>query len=162
MAKTSWEDTLINADTASGAQSLQTLVSSFSNEEMRLAGMTLMRTIIGLDVAYTVHDAGEGSQLVDLGIGVTSQEAFAAASVPDPNVATDHPTRGWVFRARGRVFGFAADQAAVYDWRLDRDIRSRRKLENGECYLVTNNTAVEGAASTIRVIGLIRLLWLIS
>ena len=91
-------------------------------------------TLIGMDVAYAVHDSGEGSQHLDIGIGVASQDALAAGagSLPDPNAADDHPIRGWVFRARGRVFGFAADQPMVYSWRIDRDIRSRRKLDNGD------------------------------
>ena len=63
---------------------------------------------------------------------------------------------GWVFRARGRVFGFAADQPAVYSWRIDRDIRAKRVLKNGEGYLVINNSPVEGATGTVGVIGLIR------
>ena len=124
--------------------------------------MTLMRTIIGIDIAHLVHDSGEGSQDVTLGIGVTSQEAFAAGILPDPNQETEHPTRGWVWRYRCRTYGFAADQAAVYNHRVDKDVRSRRKLENGECYINIFNTADQGSTGTINVIGLIRQLWLLT
>ena len=161
MAKTFWSDTLLHTLVGSGGQAAISLVSDFSNEELRLASLTLMRTIIGIDVAYSVHDSGEGSQLMDIAIGVESQEAFAAGVHPDPKVGSDHPVRGWVFRARGRVFGFAADQPAVYSWRLDRDIRSRRKLENGEAFIVIDNTPAEGAAGSVSVSGLIRQLWLV-
>ena len=162
MAKTLWVDTLINHDVTNNSQLLLSLVTGFTSEELRLASMTLMRTIVGFDIGYTVHDSGEGSQSIDIGIGVTSQEAFAANTVPDPNVDSDFPTRGWIFRARGRIFGFAADQPMVYSWRVDRDLRSRRKLENGECYVAFNNFSVEGVASTVRVNGLIRQLWIVS
>jgi len=162
MARTFWEDTLINLDVAASAQGAVTLVGSFSNEELRLSSLTLMRTIIGLDCAYVVHDAGEGSHLVDIAIGVESQEAFAAGVHPDPNVGTDHPVRGWVFRARGRIFGFAADQPTIYTWRIDRDLRGRRKLDNGESFLVMNNSTIEGTSASIKLTGLVRQLWLVS
>ncbi len=161
MAKTFWADTLFNLDITSGGQGRVTLITDFSSEELRLAQITLMRTIVGLDCAYTIHDNGEGSQRCDIGIAIASQESFAAGSVPDPSNAADHPIRGWIFRTSGRVFGFAADQPAVYSWRIDKDIRSRRKLENGEAYLVADNTALEGTASTVRLVGLVRQLWLV-
>ena len=162
MARTFWSDTLMNLAVGSGSQNSVSLVTDFSNEEMRLAQLTLLRTIIGIDVGHSVHDSGEGSQIIDLGIGVTSQEAFAAGSLPDPKVGSDHPTRGWIFRARGRVFGFIANDPAVFTWRLDRDIRSRRKLENGECYIVVDNTLSEGSSGAVAVVGLIRQLWMVS
>ena len=164
MPRTIWSDTLMSNDIASGGTLHLQLTAGFSADETRLASMTLMRTIIGMDVGHAVHDSGQGSQLIDVGIGVTSQEAFAAgvASLPDPNTFDDFPTRGWVFRARGRVFGFAADQPAVYSWRIDRDVRSRRKLENGVAYIVFANSASEGSTGAVRVTGLIRQLYLLT
>ena len=161
MARTLWIDTLFSDDIASGGALLHTLMTGFTSVETRLAQMTLMRTIIGLDIGHAVHDSGEGSQAIDLGIGVAEQDAFAAAAVPDPQTEGDFPTRGWIFRARGRVFGFAADDPTVFTWRIDRDIRSRRKLENGEAYLHVSNQASEGSTGTVRVTGLIRQLWLV-
>jgi len=162
MARTFWSDQLFSDDVVNGGQFVLTLIPSFSAAEQRLTGITLMRTIIGLDIGYTVHDSGEGSQIVDIGMAIVSQEAFAASVISDPNIANEHPTRGWIFRARGRVFGFAASQPVVFTWRLDRDIRARRKLDNGEAIVIITNNASEGAAGTIRATGLIRTLWLIS
>jgi len=122
-------------------------------------GWTCIRTIIGLDVAYSVHDAGEGSHNWWMGIGVASQEAFAAGAVADPFNATDHPVRGWLFRSGGRVFGFAADQPAVYSHRIEKDIRAMRKLDNGEMFVEFQNTLNEGAATTIHFDGFIRQYW---
>ena len=162
MPKTVWIDTLYHDDIGSGAQFVQSLMTGHATSETRLAQMTLLRTILGLSVAYVVHDSGEGSQLFDIGLGVGSQEAVAASTVPDPNSVTDFPPRGWIYRARYWIFGFAADQPAVHVERIDRDVRSRRKLDNGEAYVVINNTASEGVAGSLRIAGLIRQLWLVT
>ncbi len=151
----------MNCDVASAAQVPVSLITGMGSAQTRADKMTLLRTIIGLDLARTVHDSGEGSDLVACGIGVTSQEAFAAGVLPDPQTDTDFPARGWVWRAIYRVWGFASDQPAIFTRRLDLDIRSMRKLDNGEAYLLVNNAALEGVSSTIRVAGLVRQLWLV-
>ncbi len=163
MPKTFWSDTLVDNQASSGGAQVNTsLFNQFSIAESRLVSLTLLRTIIGLDIAHLIHDSGEGSQTVELGIGVVSQDAFAAGggALPSPVVQNDFPTRGWVWRARFRTYGFAADQPAVYNNRVDLDIRARRKLENGVSILSVVNTPDQGTAGTINVIGLIRQLWL--
>ena len=158
---TLWIDTIIDEDVPSVGQNRVSLMTGVSSVQTRFDRMTLTRTIVGIDIAYTVHDSGEGSQQMSLGIGVASQEAFAAGTLPDPNSATDFPTRGWVWRAMYRVYGFAADQPAVFNARVDKDVKAQRKLENGEAYIVINNDPIEGVAGVVRVIGLIRQLWLV-
>jgi len=157
--KTLWIDTSAALLIAAGGQTHKSLMTGVSSTQTRFDQMTLLRTVIGLDVARFIHDSGEGSDQVSLGIGVTSQEAFAAGSLSDPEVDTDFPSRGWIWRARYRVYGFAADQPAVFNTRVDLDIRSMRKLENGEVFFVGSSELVEGNASTTQVIGLIRQLW---
>jgi len=157
-----WIDTLVNADVPNGGQAAQDLTTDFTSEATRLSQMTLMRMIVRLDIAYTVHDAGEGSQRVGIGFGIESQEAFAAGVHPDPLTASDFPARGWIYRGAWRVFGFAADQPAVSIRELNFDIRARRKLENGLSFIVSDNQALEGVASTVRIFGLVRQLWLVS
>ena len=158
-----WVDTLFNTDIGNGLTSVTQLMTGLTPTEQRLSQMTLMRSIIGLDLAYTVHDAGEGSQRISIGIGVASQAAVttAGASLADASVASEFPTRGWVWRALYRLWGFAADQPAIFTRRIDLDIRSRRKLENGEAFLTATNDALEGVASTVNVHGLVRQLWLV-
>jgi len=159
---TLWVDSLLDFDIASGGQGVANLAGTITFNEQRMGGMTLMRTIVGIDLAYTVHDSGEGSQMVDLGIAFASREAAQAAVLPDPSTVTDFPPRGWVFRYRCRLFGFAADQPAVFTRRVDRDIRARRKMDNGEAVIIIDNTAIEGVATAIRITGLIRMLYLLS
>ena len=157
-----WVDTVVNATVVVGTQYLQGLMTGVSAAETRLSQMTLLRTIIGIDIARTVHDSGEGSEAISIGIGIASQEAFAAGTVADPGVSTDFPLRGWVWRTRYRIWGFAADQPAIFTRRVDLDIRAQRKLENGEAYLAADLVAVEGANSGVNVTGTIRQLWLVS
>ncbi len=156
-----WVDTVIDNTLAIGAQTVISLMTGVSATQTRFDRMTLLRTIIGLDLARSVHDSGEGSELVGIGIGIASQEAFAAGTVSDPLTATDFPTRGWVWRAHYRIFGFAADQPAVFDRRIDLDLRSQRKLENGEGFIVADVVAMEGANSTERLSGIVRQPWLV-
>jgi len=157
-----WIDTVMNLDVGSGAQGAQDLAVNFTSEQTRITQMTLMRTIIRLDLAYTVHDAGEGSQRLSIGFGIESQESFGAAIHPNPNNGSDFPVRGWIFRGVYRIFGFAADQPAVYNRAVDEDMRSRRKLENGVSFVVIDNDPLEGVAATVRTFGVVRQLWLVS
>ena len=157
-----WIDTLLNNAVGSNSQAAIDLTVQFTSEETRLAQMTLMRTVLRFDISHTVHDSGEGSQRVAVGLGIESQEAFAAGVHPDPDTTGDFPTRGWIYRGVWRVWGFAADQAAVNVARVDLDLRSRRKLENGLSFIVVDNNAQEGVAGTIQLVGIIRQLWLVT
>ena len=125
-------------------------------------GWTLVRTIIGIDVAYVVHDSGEGSHLFSCGIGIGSREAVSiSGGVPDAQTPGDYPERGWIFRAQYRIWGFAADQPQYMTRRVEKDIRAKRKLDNGRAYFTAISTLEEGAASTLAVNGLIRQYWLV-
>ncbi len=156
-----WIDTDVDLTLASGAGATDSLMTGVSATQTRFDQMTLLRTIIGIDIAHAVHDSGEGSQLVSVGIGVASQEAIAAGVLADPQTDTDFPTRGWIWRARYRVYGFAADQPVVFNRRVDLDIRAMRKLENGEAYVNAFNAAEEGTTGAVLILGLIRQLWLV-
>ncbi len=161
MPNTLWIDTVLLNDIAAAGQDVRSLMTGVSSGETRLAGMTLLRTIIRVDIGAVVHDQGEGDCIVHLGIGVTDQEAIAASVVPDPETASDFPVRGWVWRANYRVQSFAADQPVVHIREIDKDIRARRKLDNGESFMVTTNVAGSGTPS-MRVSGLIRQLYLLT
>ena len=156
-----WIDAMINLTLPSGGQANQSLMVGVSATQTRFDRMTLLRTIIGFDIAHVVHDSGEGSQVVSVGIGVASQEAFAAGSLSDPEVAGDFPTKGWVYRSRYRIWGFAADQPTIFTRRVDLDIRAKRVLSNGESFIIASNAAQEGVASSVEVTGIVRQLWMV-
>ena len=137
-------------------------LTSIAEADARLSRMTLTRTIIGIDVARTVHDSGEGSELLSMGIGVVSRSSFEApTSVPDPGVASEFSVLGWVWRAAYRIWGVAADQPTTEHTRIDLDIRAQRKLENGVSVVTACLVAIEGANSTATVTGFIRQLWIV-
>ena len=154
-----WIDTLVHITALQNTQTSISLMTNVSATQSR-RGWTCVRTIIGLDIARTVHDSGEGSELVSFGIAVASQEAFAASALSDSEIATDHPTRGWLFRAQYRIYGFAADQPAVYNMRVDKDIRAKRKLDNGEMFLTAMSLAQDGTFGASEITGIVRQYWL--
>ncbi len=155
-----WIDSVVSMTLVAGVQVNIDMMGVASFSESR-RGWTLVRTIIGLDVAYAVHDSGEGSHLVSLGIGIASTEALSSGTgIAEPDVPAEHPQAGWLYRAQYRIFGFAADQPAVYSARIDKDIRAKRKLGNGLSIFSGNSSILEGAASTLRVNGIIRQYWL--
>jgi len=159
--ETLWVDTLFDETIASGGKAEQTLMP-IGIPDLRYSGVTLLRTILCHDYSYAVHDSGEGTQILDVGIAVSSQEAFNAAALPDPEVRSDHPQRGWVYRCRHRLIGYAADQAAADVRSVYRDLRGKRKLYNGQLYVSFTNTAGTGVASSLSVVGIIRSLLLLS
>ena len=67
---TIWIDTLVNSDLSVATRLLLSLNTILSENDARLSSMTLIRTILLMTLVYTVHDSGEGSQLVDFGIGI--------------------------------------------------------------------------------------------
>ena len=158
-----WIDSIFNDTVTTGVDVIRTLMEGVSETQTRFDQMTLLRTIIGIDCARTVHDSGEGSEALTIGIAIASQDAFATGSgaLPQPNVSASFPAKPWVWRMRYRIFGFAADQPAIFTRRIDMDIRSQRKLENGELYVHSNLSAVEGANSGVNLTGAIRTLWLV-
>ena len=106
-----WVDTILTVIQGTGAASYVDLMGSLLETETRLPQLTLVRTIIGIDIAVTIHDAVEGSQLGAFGVlGISREAALAGvASLPHPNVAADYPTLPWIVRAMYRVYSFAAD-----------------------------------------------------
>ena len=157
---TLWIDTLHNLNVVANGSASDALTAELTVGELRVAQMTLLRTILRLDLAATVRDSGEGDQVVDLGIGVIAREA--AGNFPDPNITTDHPALGWVWRSRYRIYASAVDDQNVDIVRIDLDLRSRRKLHNGMSFLSINNTDNQGTSTAVTLTGLIRQLWLLS
>jgi len=154
-----WVDSLHDIQVASGVNNIVSLIPNIPATESR-SGMTLLRTLICWNIQPTIHDSGEGQQTFDVGIGITSQDAFTAGAVADPEVETDHPMGGWLYRCRGTVFAFAADQAAVYSRILQEDLRGKRKLNNGNLFMTLTNTPEQGTATAISLIGITRCLFL--
>ena len=152
---TDWIDTSVGFTIATSAQTSLSLMTGVAPVNMR--GMTLIRTILTLD-CFSVTTAGAwGVQILSIGIGVASQEAFAAGVFPDPNTMTDKPPRGWVYRTSRCVAQNGASAPVIMEIRAD--IRGARKIENGELYIVVDNDPIVGTTFTARVQGLARTLY---
>ena len=159
---TLWVDTIFGLNVASDGQSSVELdETAFTVQERRSVRWTLIRTILRLDIAATVRDSGEGDQLVTLGIGVVSQEAFAALTLPEPGTGLDFPIKGWVYRARYRVYAVAVDDQNVDVVRIDLDLRARRLMANGRLVLIADNTPNQGTATAVTISGIVRSLFLV-
>ena len=153
-----WVDTLFDTTTQDGTPDVIDLMGSISTDEAR--GWTLVRTLVELAIIPAVPGAADGQQVVDLGLGVTSREAFLASAVPDPNVSGDQTTRGWVWRHRCLVL---QDTAGALTPTICRgDFRSQRKLdERGNTFIHIMNQTTGGTAFSVVTIGLIRCLYLL-
>jgi len=155
--QTDWIDTVTSLAPASDNQANVSLISGLAPSNMR--GTTLIRTIIRLGISSATVAGAWGVQTLDMGIGITSQEAFAAGALPDPNVAGDRPPRGWVWRDRV-VVAQNGDAGPIVS-HVRADIRASRKVENGELFFIVWNTAGEGTSFTVNVRILIRALILL-
>ena len=152
---TDWVDTVLSLSVTSGGQANVSLITGLAPADMR--GATLIRTMIRMSMSSTTIAGAWGTTQMNMGIGITDQEAFAAGVLPDPNVSGDKPARGWVWRS---AMGISQDNngsgAIIFDERAD--VRGSRKIENGELYLIVHGEPITGTTFTTKVTGLIRIL----
>ncbi len=113
-----WQDFLIDSTVVINGQTGITLLQGGVDDTK---GMTLVRMIIGLDlypellVTLSIEASG-----LNLGIGMMSAEAIASGQFPDPDIATDIPLTGWLWRWSGVVH-----ERMQGDYRrIDQDLRS--------------------------------------
>jgi len=154
---TDWIDTLVDRGVATGAQDFFSLMTGVAPVNVRR--QTLVRTLISLDLYSETVAGAWGVQIIDVGIGITSQESFAAGVLPDPVTANDQPSRGWIYRTRIAVAQNGIGGRVIYPIRAD--IRASRKLDDGECFIVFDSTADQGTALPVHMTGIIRQLWLL-
>ncbi len=160
MVQTVWIDTLLSDDIASGGRDVVFLgASGLSVVQRRIERFTLLRTIIRVDLASTVRDSGEGDQLVDLAIAIVDGEQTVVADMPDPSAEGDFPAKPWVWRARYRVYASSVNDQNVDVIRIDKDLRGRRKLENGRLVYLGTNQANQGTSTAVTSVGIIRQLY---
>jgi len=152
-----WIDTLLDHDIVSGGQVVTDLTVG-GTPDIDQRNMTLVRTLVCMDIVPATVNVSSGHQVVDYAIGAGSKEAVSVGIVPDPETATDRPPRGWVYRCRRiLVTETLQEKEFIHD---EKDLRSKRKLDNGQLYMVMTNTAKEGSAFNISVVGIIRMLFI--
>ncbi len=155
--RTFWNEQILGFTTANGAETLISLLSGLGDA----TEMTLIRTIVRLDVM--VDDSAETNssiQRMSMGIGITSEEAFSigTTAISDPATASEHPSRGWVYRTSGAVFISNVAQGGHAPWRINDDIRTKRKIDRGDLFMKFQNDNLEGATNTLITAGVVRCL----
>jgi len=158
-----WADLLVNTTLSSGGNVVLNLLTNAPTVDT----ITAIRIISRLEARAVATDQVEGTQLVDIGIGVTSVEAFAGGitTLPSPVTDTEFPPRGWLYVAR-RVYqlglpiisggGGPIHTVAVFDF----DLRAMRKIDKGVLFLAATSTNVDGSAVSLSLTGRVRSLCL--
>jgi len=148
----------VNQDLANNARLDQDLLVNVSDADKR--GLTVVRSLVHLYFSVVAGEAVNGSQRVIMGMQLASEDAFAAAAVPDPNNATEYPIGGWMFRdmvvvTNSAAGGFTSVQAVEFKL----DLRAQRKLDRSEMMYSVENNAGSGATFGVSVQGIIRVLY---
>ena len=155
--QTSWDDQLFNFDTASGSRVDFLLVQNVSDTESR--GLTLARMILGFTFLPSVPGVASGSQAISIGVALASDDAFAAGALPEPQVESDFPVGGWLYRSQYIVVDETLATGFPLPVRIDVDLSVQRKLDRASLYCTMINDPIEGTAFNVRMIGLIRSLY---
>jgi len=156
--KTEWIDTLVSGVVSSAGQVRDSLLSDYISNE--LAGWTLTRQLVHI---WYATDSTQGSFLkagIDVGVGLVTQEAFAAGIVPDPGTEGDRPVLDWVWRDRLMIMSNTDVTVRMPQIELRLDIRSKRKIGDGELLLIHDNTAINSGFQ-VRLHGIVRSLFLL-
>jgi len=96
-----WADTLVNLTVVSAAgQSATDLLANAPTIDT----ITAVRIVLRLEAYPAVANASDGIQAIDVGIGVTSLEAFGVNATPDVNTDNEYLPRGWLYVERGTVY----------------------------------------------------------
>jgi len=156
--KTVWVTTLITESVAAGGADIAGLLGNRTIADME--GLTLTRTIGRLYFQVAAVDGTFTLSRLDYGVGLVSQESFAAGVLPDPGVDFDKPISDWVYKDMALVTGSGDTtlplEAPMHQW----DVKSRRKIGDGELFFIVDN----GNVVTGRIIiveGIIRCLFLL-
>jgi len=101
--------------------------------------LTAIRIVGELVFAYIVTNTlSDSDSIVDVGIGVTSADAFPTPSaMPDPASDSSYPPRGWLWVATGYVGQALTASTGVFNTNavFKFDIRAMRKIDKGKLFL---------------------------
>ena len=146
-----------------------TLAASSTLKYDLLAGLTAMdtktvtRIILDLTVCPPVTNAlnVDRTSVVDVGIGVVSQEAYDLETLPDMDNTADYPQQGWIYVATGLVYKIADSGGPMWMHfaRFEADLRAQRKVDRGVLFMSLLNIGINGA-DNIDFYGRVRVLCL--
>ena len=155
---TAWDDEFVSLSLANATAGNQLLVQNVADPEKR--GCTLVRMIVGIDVMVNQPGTVSGKQLITVGIGLVSDDAFSAGVFPENNVADDFPVGGWIYRAQRIIWDETLGSGVGVDKvRFEADLRAQRKLARSSVFLQVHNGAHEGSTFSVFATGLVRALY---
>jgi len=147
-----WADTVVSQNVNPATPAVIDLMAQLNLDERR--GITADRLIIRLWFSDVAAAAQAGISTLDLGIGVSSNEAFALGitALPNPNTRDDRPALGWMFRTRVLMVETTVNRLVT---ELKEDIRASRRINSGTLTLVAEQLDIVGAV-TVRMAGIVR------
>ena len=149
-----WIDSLIQLQVAAGSQGVVELLQGTALIDTD--GWTVGRLIVDLYLMSSSVAGAFGASQSDMGIGVISREGVVGSVYPDPNAEEDQPINGWMYRTRAMSSQNGVGGPILT--RVQADVRSMRKIDNGRFYLIVNHGNVMGTSYTLNLRGLIRTL----
>ena len=156
--RTAWDDELVNTVVVNGGTTVAIrLMNNVADAEKR--GCTVVRMIMGVDLLAEPPGVVSSTQRFTMGVGMISDDAFAGSVFPDPDTDSDFPVNGWMHRSVHSIRDELLATGVIATVRVDRDIRSQRKVERSTLALFVQNTNTEGAGNSIRITGLVRVLY---
>ena len=155
---TAWDDQVLNVSgiAVSGTTGFQ-LMENAGDPEKR--GCTVVRVIVGLTARPDPPGAVSGMQTLGLGICTVSDDAFAGGNLPDPLTDADYPVSGWMWRYVGAVVDETLAGGPVPPLEIVRDLKVMRKVDRSSLVLVVETAAGEGTTFSMRLHGLVRVLY---
>ncbi len=125
--------------------------------------LTVVRIVGDVTIQYTPNSTVVDSlSIVDMGIGVSSTEAFTVGptALPSPAVVTEFPPRGWLYVASRPVSQQAESTGVLNEIaRFQFDLGAMRKIDKGILFCVFQNEDIL-TGGAVRVTGRIRVLCL--
>ena len=152
-----WADTILSTVITTGAVTGNNLLVDAPTVDT----LTVQRIVGHLQILPADgFESVNSSMRIDLGIGVSSAEAFAANVLPDPDVVTEYPPRGWLWVDSVAYYHGVADGDPRHYPEVKIDIRAARRVDKGVLFFAFRNTLVQNTTATVLMIGRIRVLCL--
>ena len=155
-----WADTLLGENISAGGTALKDLLAGAPTVDT----LTAIRLLIHVHVSPDLSTVTDGVQVLDVGIGVSSGEAFAlgVTALPEPQDASAYPPRGWIYVdrwvTRANNNASPIDQLLVAEIRAD--VRAMRRIDKGTMFMFLQSSSTAGSAYGVNVAGRVRVLCL--
>ena len=156
--RSQWVDTILDRDlTVVAANDFFSLFATELPVDHR--NWTLTRMILCYTITPTPHSASNSASFAHLGIGLAEGDAFVAGALPDPETTQDTPIRNWIYRCSH--ISLDKTTGALTPMTHNKDLRTRRRIENGTVFLSWTNIADTGGGHTLALRGIVRALYLV-